>query len=99
MLSDPCLDYYSASVRKPSALPADEREICTCDVMDGCRDGCILRACYTECNKKTCPCGDKCQNQRIGRHQYVKSKVMEVSQDDGIMEHVMGRDGMGWDGM
>lgn len=48
-----------------------EVEPCRCTAEIACDEGsnCINRALLIECDPKTCPAGDLCQNQRIGKQQ------------------------------
>lgn len=38
---------------------------CSCKPEYECSENCLNRLVYTECNPKTCQCGDKCQNTKI----------------------------------
>lgn len=53
---------YADSV-KPTR-PRDTPQCC-CYPEYGCGDNCLNRLEYTECESKTCPCGDKCRNMQI----------------------------------
>jgi hypothetical protein len=50
--------------------PAFDHQPCSCKLLTSCREDCLNRMVYTECMPETCPCGDKCQNQKIQRHEY-----------------------------
>lgn len=52
---------------KPRSKQAKEDTSCTCTPADGCRQGCINRATYTECDPARCPAGAACTNQRLQR--------------------------------
>jgi SET domain/AWS domain/Histone-lysine N-methyltransferase NSD-like, variant PHD zinc finger len=54
----------------------DEIEVCMCNPNTGnCGNNCMNRVTLMECDRKQCPCGERCTNQRIQRRQYVKAKV------------------------
>lgn len=40
-------------------------EVCTCRKNDKCGTGCINRSMFYECSASSCPCGDKCENNKI----------------------------------
>uniref|UniRef100_A0A1B0GKA3 AWS domain-containing protein n=1 Tax=Lutzomyia longipalpis TaxID=7200 RepID=A0A1B0GKA3_LUTLO len=52
------------------ANPRTDQPSCSCRPDSGCGDDCLNRVVYTECSIETCPCGDKCQNTKIQRHEY-----------------------------
>lgn len=43
----------------------------------------IVRMVYTECNPSACPCGDRCDNQRIQKHQWVSGLEKFLTKDRG----------------
>jgi len=47
-----------------------DHQSCCCNPNSGCTDDCLNRLVYTECSPEACPCADKCQNQKIQRHEY-----------------------------
>lgn len=52
-----------------------ESESCLCTLEASCSasSNCINRAIYVECDPEICPCGAKCQNQRMNKMQYAPS--------------------------
>lgn len=50
--------------------PSTDHQPCSCKPDSGCPDDCLNRLVYTECIPETCPCGDRCQNQKIQKHEY-----------------------------
>ncbi|XP_068603624.1 histone-lysine N-methyltransferase ASH1L [Brachionichthys hirsutus] len=38
----------------------------------GCLDDCLNRMSFAECSPSTCPCTDRCDNQRIQKHEWVQ---------------------------
>ncbi len=65
--------YNEEFVRRPTYV--GEVEPCLCGSGDFCEENCVNRASYIECTKK-CHHGDQCQNQRLGRRQHAKTKVI-----------------------
>ncbi|EDS35628.1 set domain protein [Culex quinquefasciatus] len=66
---------YVAPLRgRNAARDEEEDSICECKPSDtdpcGLDSNCINRALLVECNPKTCPAGDSCQNQCFERKQY-----------------------------
>ena len=55
----------------PRPVLKQEVEPCRCTPDTACAESsnCINRALLIECDPKTCPAGDQCQNQRIGKQQ------------------------------
>ncbi|KAL4636164.1 histone-lysine N-methyltransferase ASH1L isoform X1 [Arapaima gigas] len=58
-------------------LSGYEATTCNCkrpeDPTDkGCIDDCLNRMIFAECSPNTCPCGDRCNNQRIQKHEWVQ---------------------------
>ncbi|XP_017278982.1 histone-lysine N-methyltransferase ASH1L isoform X2 [Kryptolebias marmoratus] len=58
-------------------LSGYETTTCNCRSPDssaekGCLDDCLNRMSFAECSPSTCPCGDKCDNQHIQRHEWVQ---------------------------
>lgn len=53
---------------------------CECTVADSCgpEAECINRELFIECPRGECPCGERCQNQRFGRREYARVKVVET---------------------
>jgi hypothetical protein len=77
-----CLDAYFpiSSVARPSYRPCED--LCNCiEMKDFCEENCVNRAMYIECSSK-CTNGDKCQNKRLTKHAYAKTKLLQT-QDRG----------------
>eukprot|EP00475_Leptophrys_vorax_P011385 TRINITY_DN17916_c0_g1_i1.p1 TRINITY_DN17916_c0_g1~~TRINITY_DN17916_c0_g1_i1.p1 ORF type:complete len:904 (-),score=191.04 TRINITY_DN17916_c0_g1_i1:360-2681(-) len=64
---------------KPKALRLDDVSICNCSVgLDCADDYCVNRVCQIECDPRTCPAGENCQNQRLQRKQYSKIQIIKT---------------------
>ena len=57
--------YYDV---KPTTLY--EAQACECKQESGCGDECINRMVFSECSPQFCPCGEKCKNQKIQKHDW-----------------------------
>lgn len=69
-------DEYASSTEA-----TDEVFPCECSQASGCcgpESGCINRELFVECPEGECPCGERCQNQRFGRREYARVKVVET---------------------
>lgn len=53
---------------KPTSLY--ETQSCECKPDSGCGDDCINRMVFSECSSQMCPCGERCDNQKIQRHDW-----------------------------
>ncbi|NWQ68944.1 ASH1L methyltransferase, partial [Neopipo cinnamomea] len=58
-------------------LSGYEATTCNCkkpedDSGKGCVEDCLNRMIFAECSPNTCPCGERCCNQRIQRHEWVQ---------------------------
>lgn len=58
-------------------LSGYEATTCNCKRSDnlvdwGCVEDCLNRMIFAECSPNTCPCGERCSNQRIQRHEWVQ---------------------------
>ncbi|NXL89619.1 ASH1L methyltransferase, partial [Alectura lathami] len=58
-------------------LSGYEATTCNCKKPDddsgkGCVEDCLNRMIFAECSPNTCPCGERCCNQRIQRHEWVQ---------------------------
>ncbi|KAL0129627.1 hypothetical protein PUN28_001709 [Cardiocondyla obscurior] len=53
---------------KPTTLY--EAQACECKPESGCGDDCINRMVFSECSPQLCPCGEKCENQKIQKHEW-----------------------------
>ncbi|KAG5856412.1 hypothetical protein ANANG_G00007690 [Anguilla anguilla] len=58
-------------------LSGYEATTCNCKAPEeradkGCIDDCLNRMIFAECSPNTCPCGEKCDNQHIQRHEWVQ---------------------------
>lgn len=58
-------NYYSDSVKLIQSLDCT---LCNCKPLDKCGDSCWNRCVYTECDPRTCPCGEQCENTVIQKH-------------------------------
>ena len=60
---------------------------CQCTVKSyeelGCGDDCINRMTYTECDVRTCPCGDKCTNNAIQKHRSINTLERFMTEKKG----------------
>jgi hypothetical protein len=62
-----------------------EEHICTCTVPFGkidenqvfCGDNCVNRMLNIECDRKLCPCGDRCSNQRFQKRQWANVEIRD----------------------
>ncbi|XP_071965480.1 uncharacterized protein [Antedon mediterranea] len=74
---------------KPTAGMEHVRCSCTPPIPDGlgCGEDCINRMTFTECNIDTCPCGERCSNQQIQRHQWSPDleRFMTIDRGWGIV--------------
>ncbi|XP_043479533.1 histone-lysine N-methyltransferase ash1 [Leptopilina heterotoma] len=57
--------YYDV---KPTTLY--ESQSCECKPESACGDECINRMVFSECSPQFCPCGEKCKNQKIQKHDW-----------------------------
>ncbi|XP_073978076.1 histone-lysine N-methyltransferase ash1 isoform X3 [Rhodnius prolixus] len=62
-----------------------EAQACNCRPTDdiGCGEDCINRMILTECSPQSCPCGDKCSNQKIQRHEWAPDLLKFMTKDKG----------------
>lgn len=58
---------YAENV-KPPPIASYDHPLCNCKPDAGCGDNCLNRMVYTECSPTNCPTRDKCQNQKIQKH-------------------------------
>lgn len=70
--------YYDV---KPTTLY--EAQACECKPEAGCGDDCINRMVFSECSPQLCPCGDKCENQKIQRHEWSPGLQRFMTEDKG----------------
>lgn len=63
-----------------------EAQACNCRPTDdiGCGEDCINRMILTECSPQSCPCGDKCSNQKIQRHEWAPDLLKFMTKDKVI---------------
>lgn len=59
--------------RMQSSTPA-----CLCAPTSGCGERCINRIMQIICNRRTCPCGDTCTNQSLGKRPAPPLEVVDV---------------------
>ncbi|XP_037079667.1 histone-lysine N-methyltransferase ASH1L-like [Pollicipes pollicipes] len=76
---------YYFDVKPP---PYREAETCSCrppvdPQRPGCGDDCINRVMFVECSSSSCPCGDRCDNQRIQRHRWTPGLVKFMTGEKG----------------
>eukprot|EP00039_Didymoeca_costata_P001017 m.48850 g.48850 ORF g.48850 m.48850 type:complete len:1232 (-) comp10589_c0_seq1:188-3883(-) len=60
---------------KPPKIEVTE---CSCTPENPCMEDCYNRMTMIECDPKTCPAGDKCQNNRMLKRQYAKVKEFKT---------------------
>ncbi|XP_015112127.1 histone-lysine N-methyltransferase ash1 [Diachasma alloeum] len=70
--------YYDV---KPTTLY--EAQGCECKPSSGCGDDCINRMVFSECAPQLCPCGEKCENQKIQRHEWVPGLQRFMTESKG----------------
>ncbi|CAL1683066.1 unnamed protein product [Lasius platythorax] len=70
--------YYDV---KPTTLY--EAQACECKPESGCGDDCINRMVFSECSPQLCPCGDKCENQKIQKHEWSPGLQRFMTEDKG----------------
>lgn len=70
--------YYDV---KPTTLY--ESQACECKPESGCGDDCINRMVLSECSPQLCPCGDKCANQKIQKHEWSPGLQKFMTEDKG----------------
>ncbi|XP_011689252.1 PREDICTED: histone-lysine N-methyltransferase ash1 [Wasmannia auropunctata] len=70
--------YYDV---KPTTLY--EAQACECKPESGCGDDCINRMVFSECSPQLCPCSDKCENQKIQKHEWSPGLQRFMTEDKG----------------
>jgi hypothetical protein len=73
-------NFYGPGVKRKKK---EEVSVCTCIPQEnkpGCGITCISRRVQVECNPDSCPCKDKCANQRFQRRQYPKLEVFRAGE-------------------
>lgn len=70
--------YYDV---KPTTLY--EAQACECKPESGCGDDCINRMVFSECSPQLCPCGEKCENQKIQKHEWAPGLQKFMTEDKG----------------
>uniref|UniRef100_A0A182PGW1 Histone-lysine N-methyltransferase n=1 Tax=Anopheles epiroticus TaxID=199890 RepID=A0A182PGW1_9DIPT len=70
--------YYDV---KPN--PSTDNPQCNCKPDSGCQDDCLNRMVYTECVPEHCPCGDRCRNTCIQRHEYAPGLERFMTEEKG----------------
>uniref|UniRef100_A0A182VWH7 Histone-lysine N-methyltransferase n=1 Tax=Anopheles minimus TaxID=112268 RepID=A0A182VWH7_9DIPT len=70
--------YYDV---KPN--PSTDNPQCNCKADSGCQDDCLNRMVYTECVPEHCPCGDRCRNTSIQRHEYAPGLERFMTEEKG----------------
>ncbi|GBP07646.1 Histone-lysine N-methyltransferase ash1 [Eumeta japonica] len=71
--------YYDV---KPSAEEC-ESVACNCASSSGCPEDCINRLVFAECSPQLCPCGEKCRNQRIQKHEWASGLEKFMTKNKG----------------
>ncbi|XP_011869561.1 PREDICTED: histone-lysine N-methyltransferase ash1 [Vollenhovia emeryi] len=66
---------------KPTTLY--EAQACECKPESGCGDDCINRMVFSECSPQLCPCPDKCENQKIQKHEWSPGLQRFMTEDKG----------------
>ncbi|XP_034944543.1 histone-lysine N-methyltransferase ash1 [Chelonus insularis] len=70
--------YYDV---KPTTLY--EAQACECKPESGCGDDCINRMVFSECSPQMCPCGEKCENQKIQKHEWIPNLQRFMTENKG----------------
>ncbi|XP_062556034.1 histone-lysine N-methyltransferase ash1-like isoform X2 [Armigeres subalbatus] len=70
--------YYDV---KPN--PSTDHPQCNCKPDSGCQDDCLNRMVYVECSPENCPCGERCKNTKIQRHEYAPSLERFMTEQKG----------------
>ncbi|XP_012286435.1 histone-lysine N-methyltransferase ash1 isoform X2 [Orussus abietinus] len=70
--------YYDV---KPTTLY--EAQACECKPESGCGDDCINRMVFSECSPQLCPCGEKCENQKIQKHEWAPGLQRFMTENKG----------------
>ncbi|XP_043260523.1 histone-lysine N-methyltransferase ash1 isoform X2 [Colletes gigas] len=70
--------YYDV---KPTTLY--EAQACECKPESGCGDDCINRMVFSECSPQLCPCGEKCENQKIQKHEWAPGLQKFMTKNKG----------------
>lgn len=60
-----------------------EAQACECKPESGCGDDCINRMVFSECSSQFCPCGEKCENQKIQKHEWSPGLQRFMTEDKG----------------
>ncbi|XP_052865683.1 histone-lysine N-methyltransferase ash1 [Anopheles cruzii] len=63
--------------------PSTDNPQCNCRADSGCGDDCLNRMVYTECVPEHCPCGDRCENTSIQRHEYAPGLERFMTEEKG----------------
>ncbi|XP_065314817.1 uncharacterized protein LOC135923799 isoform X1 [Gordionus sp. m RMFG-2023] len=69
-------------------LTGYENQACSCKkpnlpFLMGCQDNCLNRMMYVECNPSSCPCEEKCSNQKIQKYQWFTGIELFMTPDRG----------------
>lgn len=76
------VNVYASDVR-PNPIRNGDRQICSCKHGYDCAENCLNRLVYTECTVETCPCGDKCKNTKIQKHEFSPGLEKFMTSDKG----------------
>jgi len=74
-------NFYAPNMRRRPKRA--EESSCGCVLQEnkaGCGITCVSRMLQIECNPETCPCKEKCSNQRFQRRQYAKVEVFKAGE-------------------
>ncbi|XP_021707227.1 histone-lysine N-methyltransferase ash1 isoform X2 [Aedes aegypti] len=70
--------YYDV---KPN--PSTDHPQCNCKPDSGCQDDCLNRLVFVECSPENCPCGERCKNTKIQRHEYAPGLERFMTEQKG----------------
>ncbi|PIK46376.1 hypothetical protein BSL78_16771, partial [Apostichopus japonicus] len=83
--SSPLTDIY-IDVRASSSVEENTRCSCKCPIDlrgSGCGDDCLNRIMQQECSPETCPCGERCSNQRLQKRFWISELERFMTQSRG----------------
>lgn len=63
--------------------PNTDQPSCSCKTQSNCGDDCLNRLVYSECSPDTCPCGERCQNTKIQKHEYSSGLERFMTENKG----------------
>ncbi|CAD7695047.1 unnamed protein product [Ostreobium quekettii] len=66
--------------RSPAPFKRSDAYVCDCRSRElgglDCGEGCLNRCVNVECTPGCCPCGERCQNQRLQRKEYAETRLV-----------------------